>query len=305
MVRGMKKPSLVILAAGIGSRYGGLKQVEPVGPSGEIILDYTLYDAWRAGFGKVVFVVQSQHRRALDEHFRPALAGKLEIAFAYQRLDDLPPGFAVPADRKKPWGTGHAVYAARNTVSGPFAVANADDFYGRGSLEALAGFLGSPVRENECCLVAFQLANTLSPHGSVSRGICQVDGAGRLVSITERTRIEPAAGGGRYLDRAGRWRPLSGEEPVSMNLWGFSPALFRRLEAGFAGFLKEEETDPKAEFQLPTVIDRLIREGGWTCRVLPTAERWFGMTYRDDRDEVRRELGRLGEEGSYPEPLWG
>ncbi len=305
MVGSMKKPSLVILAAGIGSRYGGLKQVDPVGPSGEIILDYTLYDGWRAGFGRAVFVIQPEHERTFAEHFRSIPTGKLRIEFVHQRREDLPAGFAVPGGRKKPWGTGHAVYAARHAVSGPFAVANADDFYGRSSLEILGRFLGrGSDREDVCALAAFRLANTLSPHGTVSRGICEVDGEGRLVSITERTRIEAAAGGGRYLDGKGEWRPLQGGEPVSMNLWGFPPSLFTRLESRFAEFLDREGGDPGAEFQLPTAIDWLIREADWTCRVLPTAERWFGMTYRDDREEVRKEILRLVENGVYPERLW-
>lgn len=301
----MKKPSLIILAAGLGSRYGGLKQVEPVGPSGEIILDYTLYDAWKAGFDRAVFVIQPEHQKVFDAHFRPRLAGKLKMEFVHQRLKDLPGGLTVPEDRKKPWGTGHAVYAARNAISGPFAVANADDFYGRTSLEILGEFLGSPGRENECCLVAFRLANTLSVYGSVSRGICQLDEAGLLVSITEQTRIEAAASGGRYLDPEGQWHQLADQEPVSMNLWGFPPSLFTQLESQFSIFLGQEGKDSRAEFQLPTAIDQLIREGGWSCRVLSTSERWFGMTYREDRGEVQKEIARLIRDGVYPERLWG
>ncbi len=301
----MKKPSLIILAAGLGSRYGGLKQVEPVGPSGEIILDYTLYDACRAGFDRAVFVIQPEHQKVFDEHFYPRLAGKLKMEFVHQQLKDLPGGLPFSEDRKKPWGTGHAVYAARNTVSGPFAVANADDFYGRTSLEILGECLGSPGRENECCLVAFRLANTLSVHGSVSRGICRIDGTDRLVSITEQTRIEAAGGGGRYLDRGGQWRPLAGREPVSMNLWGFPPTVFAQLESQFSFFLGQEGKNSRAEFQLPTAIDQLIREGGWSCRVLSTSERWFGMTYREDQGEVKKEIARLIRDGVYPEQLWG
>ncbi len=299
----MEKPSLVILAAGIGSRYGGLKQVAPVGPSGEIILDYTLYDAWRAGFGQAVFVIQPRYETVFRDHFEKSLAGRMATVFVHQEPDDLPEGFAVPGDRKKPWGTGHAVRAARKAVDGPFAVANADDFYGRTSLEALGRFLRRPGRENECCLVAFRLANTLSPHGSVSRGVCEVDGEENLVSINERTRIEPAPGGGRYLGGGGEWIPLDGEEPVSMNLWGFSPALFPRLETLFSAFLGREGGDPGAEFQLPAAIDRLIRKEGWRCRVLSTAEHWLGMTYREDRERVRGEIARLVEAGIYPERL--
>lgn len=300
----MNKPTLVILAAGIGSRYGGPKQVEPVGPSGEIILDYTLYDAWRAGFGRAVFVVRPEHEALLGDRFRRALSGRMEIVFVHQRLDDLPEGSPPPATREKPWGTAHAVRAARGAVPGWFAAANADDFYGRGSWAALARFLAGDRRETEWCLVAFRLANTLSPHGAVSRGVCEVDRDGCLIGITERTGIERAPGGGRFPGRGGEWRVLPGETPVSMNLWGFSPRLFPRLESGFAAFLEGKGRNPGAEFQLPGVIDRLLREGECRCRVLATDERWFGMTYRADREEVRTEIARRVDAGAYPERLW-
>ncbi len=299
------KPIVVILAAGIGSRYGGLKQIEPVGPAGEIILDYTLYDAWRAGFGRAVFVIRPEHEETLAERFRGSLAGRLETAFVHQRLDDLPEGFVPPPERDKPWGTAHAVRAARRAVSGWFAVANADDFYGWESWAVIGRFLAAARRETEWCLAAFSLANTLSPHGSVSRGVCEIDPNGYLVSITERTRIERAAnGGGRYLDGGGEWHNLSGREAVSMNLWGFSPAIFGYLETGFSEFLAKKRLDPKAEFQLPAVVDHLLREGKCRCRALETRERWFGMTYREDREEVRAAIARLVESGSYPKKLW-
>jgi len=304
----MTKPTVLILAAGIGSRYGGFKQIDPVGPNGEIVLDYAVYDAWRAGFGKVVFVIQADLEQAFRDHFDADLTAKLETAYVHQELSDLPPGFDLPAGRSKPWGTGHAIWTARNVIAEPFAVINADDFYGRDSYASLSRFLveeaaAAPVPTY--CMVAFRLANTLSEHGSVSRGICSVDAAGLLTDVVERTKIEAAPGGGaRFKGADGAWQSLSGEEPASMNMWGFSPALFAALESEFAEFLRQRGTEPKSEFFIPTVVDNLIKQGRCRAAVLHTDEKWFGMTYREDRDMVVESIRALIDAGAYPESLW-
>ncbi len=298
-------PTLVVMAAGIGSRYGGLKQIDPVGPSGEIVIDYSIYDAIRAGFTRVVFII----RRDIEEAFRAIVdvhfAGRVAVDYVFQELDRLPPGFAVPPERKKPWGTGHAILCCRDIVREPFGVINADDFYGRGSFEALAGFLrGADPRASQYALVGFTLRNTLSEHGSVARGVCEVDASGRLVSIAERLKIEKDGAAARYEDH-GAWHSLSGDEPVSMNMWAFTPVIFETLDEDFREFLRVKGSDPKAEFLVPTHVGRLVREKRATVRVLPTAETWFGVTYPADKPAVAAGIRRLIALGKYPENLWG
>jgi UTP-glucose-1-phosphate uridylyltransferase len=287
-------PSLLVLAAGMGSRYGGLKQIDPVGPSGETVLDYAVYDAIRAGFGRVVFVV----RREFEDSFRSAVtakySGKIAVDLVYQSVDDLPQGFDVPARREKPWGTGHAVWCARKTLSGPFAVINADDFYGARSFTGLAAFLAR-ASGTEFAIVGFSLANTLSENGTVSRGVCEVKG-GRLSSITEQKAIERAD--------VGNGRRFSGDEIVSMNFWGFTPAIFEGLDAGLRTFLAASGTDPKAEFYLPAAISDLISKGAATVDVIPSADAWFGITYREDRPHVAAAVKALVASGRYPERLF-
>lgn len=305
----MRQPSLLILAAGIGSRYGGFKQIDPVGPSGETVLDYAVYDAWRAGFGKVVFVIRPELESAMRAHFDGCLASRLEVAYVHQRLADLPAGRTVPPTREKPWGTGHAIWSARQALSDPFAAVNADDFYGRASYRILARFFAGetgPEHARTYAMVAFRLANTLSRHGTVSRGICRVDSDGYLQQVVERTRIKPRSGGGaRFQDADGGWKDLSGAEPASLNMWGFKPSVFEALESEFVRFLDEKGNDPKAEFFIPTVVDNLIRTGHCRTAVLSTDEHWFGMTYREDRDEVRANIRSLIRAGVYPDRLWG
>ncbi|MDY0145475.1 MAG: nucleotidyltransferase [Kiritimatiellia bacterium] len=301
----MEKPTLLILAAGMGSRYGGLKQMDPVGPSGEIVLDYSIFDALRAGFGRVVFVI----RRDIETAFRESVGAKWEsrvtCAYAFQELNDVPAGFSVPAERTKPWGTAHAIRAGRSEITGPFAAINADDFYGAASFRALAGHLGGAAGFADHCMVAFRLGQTLSAHGSVSRGVCLCTEERLLTGIQERTVITRHADGTLWDEPAGGpATALTGEEPVSMNCWGFMPAVFSDLETAFGAFLRGEEgRSPKAEFTIPSVVDGLIRSGRGTVRVLDTPSRWFGVTYREDKATVQASIRALIASGDYPQEL--
>ena len=300
------KPTLVVMAAGVGSRYGGLKQIDPIGPKGEIILDYSVYDAIRAGFGKVVFII----RRDIEKDFKAVIgshfSGRVQVEYVFQELSDLPPGFTVPEGRAKPWGTGQAVFACRNAVREPFGVINADDLYGAESYRVLAGRL-SKLRSdsNAYAMVGFQLANTLSDHGHVTRGICELDARGMLKTVVERFKIEKSPGGGaRYQDENGQWTPLKGGEIASMNMWGFTPTLFGRLGEKFPPFLKSAGGNLKAEFLLPSIVDELIKEGKATLQVLNTPETWLGITYKDDKPAVVASVRALVDRGVYPAPLW-
>lgn len=299
------RPALIVMAAGIGSRYGGLKQVEPVGPGGEIVIDYSVYDAIRSGFGRVIFVI----RRDMEREFRAIverhISGRVPVAYVFQELDALPAGFAPPAGRVKPWGTGHAVLLCAGEVEGPFAVINADDFYGRRSFETLCGWLRRAAADSpEYALVGYVLRNTLSDHGSVARGLCEVDPAGRLVRLVERFRIEKTPGGIR-MEEDGARIPLSGGEPVSMNMWGFTPTLFGRLEEGFRRFLRDAADRPKSEYLIPTVVGEMVRDGTATVEVLPSPETWLGVTYPEDKPSVVAGIRERIEAGEYPVRLWG
>jgi hypothetical protein len=288
-------PTLLVLAAGMGSRYGGLKQIDSVGPSGETVLDYAVFDAMRAGFGRVVFIVRREFEGAFRSAVTAKYSGRIAVDFLHQSVDDLPRGFDIPAGRAKPWGTGHAVWCARGALAGPFAVINADDFYGAGSFTGLAGFLAT-AKGTAFAIVGFKLANTLSENGAVSRGICGV-GAGRLTSITEQKAISRSD--------VGPGRRLSGDEVVSMNFWGFTPAVFEGLDAGLRAFLVSRGSDPAAEFYLPTAISDMVSAGAATVDVIPSAEAWFGITYREDRPNVAAAIGALVAAGAYPAKLFG
>ena len=298
-------PTLLVMAAGLGSRFGGIKQMSPVGEAGEFIIDYSVYDAWRAGFRKVVFIVREELVAPMKEHFGTSLDGRMECEYVVQSLQDLPDGFKCPETRVKPWGTGHAVWCARNAIKGNFAIVNGDDFYGRQSFEAMAEFLNSAdCTPKSCGMVAFRLNNTLSENGTVSRGICSVNAEGLLTDIVERTAIEAQPGGkARFQEADGTWVPLTGLEPASMNLWGFSDSFFAQLDTQLKDFLQANIDTPKKEFFVPTVVHNLIAQG-WKTYVRNSTERWFGMTYTADREIVQNELRKLTDAGVYPHGLW-
>jgi UTP-glucose-1-phosphate uridylyltransferase len=300
-------PALVVLAAGIGARYGGLKQMDPVGPGGEAVLDYAVFDAKRAGFGKVIFVIRKQIEQDFRQLFGRRFARHVEVDYAFQALDMVPAGRLVPPGRQKPWGTGHAVLCAAPVLDRPFAVINADDFYGAESFRVLARFLTQQTLPNSnlFAMVGFQLDRTLSEHGTVARGLCQTDAEGYLSSVEELTAIEKQPGGGaRNKEADASYRSLTGREVVSMNCWGFSPGLFDGLRRQFGEFLDGNEGSLKAEFYLPTAINALIRDGQARVKVLPTPCHWFGVTYREDRPVVIESIRALVRAGEYPERLW-
>lgn len=299
------KLTLMIMAAGMGSRYGGLKQLDPVGPGGEIIMDYSVYDALRAGFGRVVFVI----RRSIEQEFRRAIGSRfeqrIETAYAFQELDGLPPGFTVPPARQKPWGTGHAMLAGRDLISGPFAVINADDFYGAGAFQLLADNLRrAPVQGQEYAMVGYTLRDTLSDHGTVTRGLCECDDRLYLRRIVETAQLAPDGRRAVSVDAAGIRHALTGDEWVSMNAWAFTPTIFGHLDREFRVFLEAKRDDPKAEFFIPGVVGRLIDEHRVRVRILPGASRWLGITYREDKPLIEAALKQLVAEDAYPARLW-
>ena len=300
------KPTLVVLAAGMGSRYGGLKQVDPVGPSGEAILDYSVFDAHRAGFGKVVFIIRKDFETEFKERVGSKYEGILPVEYCYQDIGDLPAPFTVPADRAKPWGTAHAIRAARDVVKEPFAAINADDFYGSDAFAKLAAFLQRPAVADgrfHFAMVGYRLDLTLSDNGSVARGICRVDG-GKLESVTEMTKLVRVPGGAENREDEANPVKLTGEERVSMNLWGFTPELFAALEDRFPAWLEKNAAEPKSEWYIPFVVDELIHEGKADVEVLPTDSNWFGVTYREDKPFVTAEIGKLVAAGEYPQSLF-
>ncbi len=301
------KPTLLVLAAGMGSRYGGLKQLDPVGPSGEAIIDYSIYDAIRAGFGKIVFVI----RRDIEDAFKTSIgskyAGLITVEYAYQDLNDLPEGFTVLEGRVKPWGTGHAILSAAKVISEPFAVINADDFYGADSYCKLAAYLENAKDGNfaDYCMVGFYLKNTLSEHGSVSRGVCSDDGSGNLTTAEELTKISQTANGIENANDDGSVRKLNGSELVSMNMWGFTPSLFDNLKRLFVEFLKEQGNEEKSEFYIPFAVNSMIEDGIAKVKILETPSSWFGITYREDKPGVVSGIAAKVAAGEYPEKLFG
>lgn len=298
--------SLVILAAGIGRRYGGLKQLEPVGPDGETIMDYSIFDARRAGFDQAIFVVREETEGEFRASIGRRLEGNIGVAYVHQSLDALPPGHTPPEDRTKPWGTGHATLAAAAEIDGPFAVANADDYYGRDSFAALGAFLSSPESGDAptYAMVGFRLRDTMAEAGAVSRGVCRCTTDGWLEHIVEITHIEKHGDTGRYVDAEGELRELPGDTLVSMNIWGFRPAFVEQLRAAFETFIRESGDSPDRECYLPSVVGEFIHAGQARVRVLPTQSRWSGVTHREDKSAVVAMLQGMVSRGEYPASLW-
>ncbi len=299
-------PTLLILAAGIGSRYGGLKQLDEIGPLGEAIIDYSIYDAIRAGFGKVVFVIREDLAGEFKDFFTGKLYGKIDVDYVFQEINRVPRGISYSRDRQKPWGTGHAVMMAAGKIHEPFAVINADDFYGYGSYQSVADFYKgwTPGNNDFYCMIGYELGNTLSRHGTVSRGICKAEGSAFLLEVTERTKIQQDAKGIAYLDEAGKSFYLDERTMVSMNFWGFTPSFFNHLESGFLQFIRTNANSPKAEFYIPTVINDLLKRKEVIVKILPSSDQWFGMTYREDRELVVSRIEGLVKAGIYPHNLW-
>ena len=298
------KPTLFVLAAGMGSRYGGLKQIDGLGPSGETIMDYSVYDALRAGFGKVVFVIRKDFEEAFREVVISKYADKVPCEVCFQSVDSVPEGCTFNPERTKPWGTNHAVLMAKDLIKEPFAVINADDFYGRDSFQVLADYLKSVEgTTGKYCMVGYRVANTLSENGSVSRGVCATEENGYLTDVVERTKIEKVGDKIIYTED-GVDTEIAPNSPVSMNMWGFTPEYFEYVEKAFVAFLKTRGQELKSEFYIPTLVNDMIRNGEATCKVLDTTSKWFGVTYSEDRPQVVMKINNLVKEGVYPEKLF-
>lgn len=300
------KPTLLILAAGVGSRYGGLKQLDRIGPNGETLLDYSIYDAVKSGFGKVVFVIKESLEAGFKEMFINRLQDHVEVDYVFQEIWMVPDGIMVTEERQKPWGTGHAVLMAEDHIDKPFAVINSDDFYGRKAYEALAKYYAdwTPLREDDYCMVGYRIDKTLSNFGSVSRGICMVNESQELVDVVERTSIERTSEGIVYREGNEQAVIIPPGSTVSMNCWGFTPSFFKHLQTGFKDFIMNNHENPKAEFYIPSVVNHLIQSGKAGVKVLSCDEQWFGMTYQEDRTLVVDSIRMLIRQGVYPQKLW-
>lgn len=297
------KPTLLILAAGIGSRYGGIKQLDQFGPNGETIIDYSLYDAIRAGFGKVVFIIREELKNDFEETFGPKLKGKIDYDYAIQGFKSYVPADLGEINREKPWGTGHAMLCAAEHTQTPFAIINADDFYGQDAFDVVADFLKNSHDDSEHSLVAYEIKRTLSEFGTVSRGVCEVDDNGYLEVVTERTKIYPTDGK-IVFEEGGTITELSPNTPVSMNFWGFKPSVFEVTKGLFENYARQNYNAPKAEFYIPVVATHLIKSGIGKLKTITNRAEWFGVTYPEDKPSVQSSLLRLHAEGKYPEKLW-
>lgn len=306
----MKKPVLVIMAAGMGSRYGGLKQIDPVDEQGHIIIDFSIFDAKRAGFEKVIFIIKKEDEKDFREAIGERIAKVIDVAYVYQDLHHIPEGFEVPQERVKPWGTAHAVLSCKGEIDGSFAVINADDYYGREAFQKIYDYLQSHEDDGKYryAMVGYHLENTLTENGHVARGICEVNDRGELVSVTERTRIEKKEQGAAYTeDEGATWVDLPLGTIVSMNMWGFTAGFLGEIEKGFAAFLEKglKENPLKCEYFLPTVVSSLLHEDRAAVAVLTTADKWYGVTYKEDKPVVENAIRSFKKSGLYPEKLWG
>ena len=304
-----KEPILVIMAAGMGSRFGGLKQIEPISDKGEIILDFSLYDAFMAGFKKAIFVIKRENEEDFRKLIDNGAAKYMKVDYAFQQLNDLPDGYSVPEGREKPWGTAHAVMAARHLADGPIAVINADDYYGPGVFQTIYDFLEGACdgEKYSYCMVGYDIENTLTENGFVSRGVCKTSEQGFLTEITERTKIQWKDGEIVYTEDDGKtWKNLPKGTTVSMNFWGFTPSMMKEMEAGFPAALDKilAENPLKGEYFLPGVVDRLLREGKAEVKVLKSSDRWYGVTYKEDKESVVSALQSMKDKGEYPDKLW-
>jgi NDP-sugar pyrophosphorylase family protein len=306
---GMSKPDLIVMAAGIGSRYGGLKQIEPIGPGGEIILDYSIFDARNAGFGKIIFVINKKIEQAFRERIDRSIGQHCETAYVYQELANVPEGHEYPPERTKPWGTAHAVLSCKDQVNSSFAVINADDFYGQTAFQVLGNYLNNAQDRNgiyDFCMGGYQLKNTLTEYGHVARGVCQVDREDRLIEVRERTHIEKVGEVIKYKEDDATWIEIPEDSLVSLNLWGFTPGILAELDTQFSRFLEENRGNLlAAEYFLPEVVNQLLLEKKATVQVLRTREHWIGVTYQEDKIRVKNAVGELTKRGIYPRKLWG
>lgn len=306
----MKKPVLVVMAAGMGSRYGGLKQIDPVDKEGHIIMDFSIFDAVKAGFEKVVFIIKKENEQAFRTAIGDRLSEKIKVSYVFQELTNLPEGYVVPERRVKPWGTGHAIMSCMGEIDGPFVVINADDFYGSHAFQVAYDYLTTHQDEEgiyRYMMVGYRLENTLTDNGHVARGVCEMDAQGYLADIHERTHIEKRGNGAAYTEDEGKtWIPISGDATVSMNMWGFSESILGELQSRFSAFLEEnlEKNPLKCEYFLPFVVDELLKEGRATVAVEKSQDKWFGVTYKEDKPMVMAAIQNLKDQGVYPAHLW-
>lgn len=306
----MKKPVLVIMAAGMGSRYGGLKQIDPVDEQGHIIIDFSIYDAKLAGFEKVIFIIKKEDEKDFREAIGERIEKVMDVVYVYQNLNNIPEGYYVPKERVKPWGTAHAVLSCKDEIHGPFAVINADDYYGRGAFQKIYDYLVAHPDDGKYryAMVGYQLENTLTENGHVARGICEIDKDGELLRVTERTRIEKRGDSAAYTEDEGvTWVSLPERTIVSMNMWGFTAGFLKEIENGFEAFLQKgsQENPLKCEYFLPTVVSNLLDEDKAAVKVLTTDDKWYGVTYKEDKPVVEQAIKNLKKSGLYPENLWG
>lgn len=299
----MSKPTLLVLAAGLGSRYGSFKQIEPIGPGGEAIIDYSVYDAIKAGFGKVVFIIKKELEKDFTENLLARFENRVETRYVFQEKDMLPKGYELPENREKPWGTAHAIMISESAIDEPFAAINADDFYGYEAFSAMESFLSENRNERDYSMIGYKLNYTLSEHGTVSRGVCDIDENGFLISVSELTKIQRQNNEIVYFEDD---RPLRLDEEsiVSMNMWGFTPYIFRQIRESFPAFLDRNITNPKSEFYIPTLVDQLIREKEARVKVINCDASWFGITYKEDKKAAQISILKKIENGEYPEKLW-